>query len=130
MLAPLRFAVGPAGSRHTRGSDAHRPVQIFFAAHISGRSTVDGRGIFQAKSPPHVLVCFLLCALAAHSIAQGGVMVKPRDAEDGKRKPAKRLLVAGRKINGIWQVRTFLRAASSTTRDAFWETATTAGKAN
>jgi len=57
-------------------------------------------------------------------------MIKHRDAEDGKRKPAKRLLVTGRKIDGVWQVRTFLRAVSGSARDTFWETAATARKAN
>ena len=57
-------------------------------------------------------------------------MIKHRDAKDGKRKPAKRLLVAGRKIDGIWQVTTFLRAATNGARETFWETAGTAEKAN
>jgi hypothetical protein len=57
-------------------------------------------------------------------------MITHRDAKDGKRKPAKRLLVAGRKINGIWQVKTFLRAAASGGRETFWETPTTAKRAN
>jgi len=43
---------------------------------------------------------------------------------DGARKSAKRMLAAGRKINGTWEVRTFLRLgpASAATEDAtFWE---------
>jgi hypothetical protein len=44
-----------------------------------------------------------------------------RMIKDGSRKPAKRLLAAGRKINGTWQVRTFLRAANDA-REPFWQT--------
>jgi hypothetical protein len=44
-----------------------------------------------------------------------------RMIKDGSRKPAKRLLAAGRKINGTWQVRTFLRAANDV-REPFWQT--------
>ena len=43
---------------------------------------------------------------------------------EGTRKPAKRLLATGRKINGTWEVRTFLRlgAANATTgNETFWE---------
>ncbi len=43
---------------------------------------------------------------------------------DGPRKPAKRLLAAGRKINGTWEVRTFLRlgaANAATPSETFWE---------
>jgi len=43
---------------------------------------------------------------------------------DGARKPAKRMLAAGRKINGTWEVRTFLRlgqAAAATEDETFWE---------
>jgi len=57
-------------------------------------------------------------------------MIKHRDAKDGKRKPTKRLLVAGRKIDGIWRVKTFLRAAAGGAGETFWETARTARKAN
>ena len=44
-----------------------------------------------------------------------------RMVKDGSRKPAKRLLAAGRKINGTWQVKTFLRAANDV-REPFWQT--------
>ena len=45
---------------------------------------------------------------------------------EGARKPAKRLLATGRKINGTWEVRTFLRlgaanAAAGTANETFWE---------
>ena len=43
-----------------------------------------------------------------------------RSTKEGARKPAKRMVAAGRKINGTWQVKTFL----STTREArepFWQ---------
>jgi hypothetical protein len=35
----------------------------------------------------------------------------------------KRLLAYGKKINGTWEVRTFLRAAAGGIRHTFWETA-------
>jgi len=44
-----------------------------------------------------------------------------RMMKDGTRKPAKRLLAAGRKIDGTWQVTTFLRAAKDA-RPLFWQT--------
>ena len=44
-----------------------------------------------------------------------------RLTKDGSRKPAKRMLATGRKINGTWQVKTFLRAANDD-RQAFWQT--------
>jgi len=42
---------------------------------------------------------------------------------EGTRKPAKRLLATGRKINGTWEVRTFLRlgAANAAGNETFWE---------
>ena len=42
---------------------------------------------------------------------------------EGARKPAKRLLAAGRKINGTWEVRTFMRSAAGATSstETFWE---------
>jgi len=43
---------------------------------------------------------------------------------EGSRKPAKRMLATGRKINGTWEVRTFMRlgAANATTApETFWE---------
>ncbi len=33
----------------------------------------------------------------------------------------KRMLAAGRKINGIWNVTTFLRAAAGGSHETFWE---------
>lgn len=44
-----------------------------------------------------------------------------RSLKEETRKPAKRLLVAGRKINGTWQVKTFLRTAGDP-RKPFWQT--------
>jgi hypothetical protein len=44
-----------------------------------------------------------------------------RSLKDGSRKPAKRMLATGRKINGTWQVKTFLRAANDA-REPFWRT--------
>ena len=49
-------------------------------------------------------------------------MTKARNVAEGKRKPAKRMLVAGRKIGGVWQVRTFLRALTGEDAEHFWET--------
>ena len=43
---------------------------------------------------------------------------------EGARKPAKRLLATGRKINGTWEVRTFLRlgaANAAAGNETFWE---------
>ena len=43
---------------------------------------------------------------------------------EGTRKPVKRLLATGRKINGTWEVRTFLRegaANAPTGNETFWE---------
>lgn len=43
---------------------------------------------------------------------------------EGSRKPAKRLLATGRKINGTWEVRTFMRvgaANAATGNETFWE---------
>jgi len=44
-----------------------------------------------------------------------------RNATDGARPVSKRMLAAGRKINGTWNVTTFLRAAVGGTRETFWE---------
>jgi hypothetical protein len=44
-----------------------------------------------------------------------------RLTKEGTRKPAKRMVAAGRKINGTWQVKTFLRAANEP-REPFWQT--------
>ena len=35
---------------------------------------------------------------------------------------SKRLLAIGRRINGTWEIRTFLRKAAGNGRRAFWET--------
>lgn len=43
-----------------------------------------------------------------------------RMLKEGTRKPPKRLLAAGRKINGTWQVKTFLRAANDAVQP-FWQ---------
>lgn len=43
---------------------------------------------------------------------------------EGTRKPTKRLLATGRKINGTWEVRTFLRlgaANAAAGNETFWE---------
>ena len=47
-------------------------------------------------------------------------MVTVRSAKESKRKPPKRMLAAGRKIDGVWQVKTFLR--NDDARQAFWQT--------
>ena len=49
-------------------------------------------------------------------------MTKGRTVAEGKRKPAKRMLATGRKIDGVWQVRTFLRSLTGDTPEHFWET--------
>ena len=55
-------------------------------------------------------------------------MTKQRTLKDAARKPAKRLLAAGRKIDGTWQVKTFLRTTADT-REPFWQsTGTTRGR--
>jgi len=48
-------------------------------------------------------------------------MITPRNTKDQKRKPPKRMLAAGRKIDGVWQVKTFLRASAGDGRQTFWE---------
>jgi len=42
---------------------------------------------------------------------------------EGTRKPAKRMLATGRKINGTWEVRTFMRPVAGTAsgNETFWE---------
>jgi hypothetical protein len=50
-------------------------------------------------------------------------MSTERTTREGKRPSHKRLLAAGRKVDGVWQVKTFLRAATSDARETFWETA-------
>ena len=42
------------------------------------------------------------------------------------RPPRKRMLATGRKINGTWNVVTFLRAAAGGSRETFWESSETA----
>ncbi len=49
-------------------------------------------------------------------------MTHRTNATDGARDARKRMLAAGRKINGIWHVTTFLRAAAGGTAETFWET--------
>jgi hypothetical protein len=56
------------------------------------------------------------------SVVGEGTMVL-RLAKDGARKPAKRMVAAGKKINGTWQVKTFLPAANAP-REPFWQTPT------
>lgn len=60
----------------------------------------------------------------ASRLVGGGIMVV-RLAKEGTRKPAKRMVAAGRKINGTWQVKTFLRAVNEP-REPFWQTPTRA----
>lgn len=48
-------------------------------------------------------------------------MTQRARAKDGRGEPAKRMVAAGRKIDGVWQVKTFLRSAVNGTRPAFWE---------
>ena len=51
-------------------------------------------------------------------------MSQQRKMVEGTRKPAKRLLATGRKINGTWEVRTFLRldaANAAAGNETFWE---------
>jgi hypothetical protein len=47
-------------------------------------------------------------------------MITVQNAKDGTRKPPKRMLAAGRKIDGVWQVKTFLRGAVNGA-ETFWE---------
>ena len=49
-------------------------------------------------------------------------MAKGRSGAEAKRKPAKRMLAAGRKIDGVWTVRTFLRSLTGEEPVHFWET--------
>ena len=49
-----------------------------------------------------------------------------RHTTEGSRPARKRLLAAGRKINGTWNVTTFLRAAAGGSGDTFWESSETA----
>jgi hypothetical protein len=44
-----------------------------------------------------------------------------RLTKEDTRKPAKRMVAAGRKINGTWQVKTFLRTVNEP-RAPFWQT--------
>jgi len=48
-------------------------------------------------------------------------MSPQRKPKDGKREPAKRMIAAGRKIDGVWQVTTFLRNAANGAHLTFWE---------
>ena len=53
-----------------------------------------------------------------------GWMSQQRKMVEGTRKPTKRLLATGRKINGTWEVRTFLRldvANAAAGNETFWE---------
>ena len=50
-------------------------------------------------------------------------MIAERSIENGKGQSQKRLIATGRKVGGVWQVKTFLRAATSDARETFWETA-------
>lgn len=52
-------------------------------------------------------------------------MMKLRSLKNADRKPAKRLLAAGRKINGTWQVKTFLRSTADTSTPFWQSTAST-----
>lgn len=51
-------------------------------------------------------------------------MAEQRRMVEGSRKPAKRMLATGKKINGTWEVRTFLRlgaAGAAAGSETFWE---------
>jgi hypothetical protein len=50
-------------------------------------------------------------------------MSQQRQTTEGTRKPAKRMLATGRKINGTWEVRTFMRSAAGEPAgtETFWE---------
>ena len=48
-------------------------------------------------------------------------MTRRQAATDDARPARKRMLAAGRKINGIWNVTTFLRAAAGGPHETFWE---------
>ena len=50
-------------------------------------------------------------------------MSQQRQTAEGTRKPAKRMLATGRKINGTWEVRTFMRSAAgaAASTETFWE---------
>ena len=45
----------------------------------------------------------------------------PGETTVGSTPARKRMLAAGRKINGTWEVRTFMREAASGGRRTFWE---------
>jgi hypothetical protein len=47
--------------------------------------------------------------------------MRKESAKAGEQVGRKRLLAYGRKINGTWEVRTFLRAAAGGGRRTFWE---------
>ena len=48
-------------------------------------------------------------------------MRKQREAKQTTHAAGKRLLAAGSKINGTWNVVTFLRPASGSASEPFWE---------
>ena len=45
-------------------------------------------------------------------------------ATTGETTPRKRLLATGRKMNGTWEIRTFMREAANGGRRTFWEKTT------
>jgi hypothetical protein len=60
--------------------------------------------------------------------ALGITLLQPKEGRMSQkvegRKPAKRMLATGRKINGTWEVRTFLRlgaANAAAGNETFWE---------
>lgn len=51
-------------------------------------------------------------------------MSQRKSGVEEARKPAKRMLATGRKINGTWEVRTFMRrgaADAAAATETFWE---------
>jgi len=81
-------------------------------------------------SVPHFACNFSGSAAGALPAHSPRIRLQPKEGRmsqnkvEGTRKPAKRLLATGRKINGTWEVRTFLRlgAANATAgNETFWE---------
>ena len=71
-----------------------------------------------------VLARFLLIASNIRHLQPKEGRMSQQHKVEGTRKPAKRLLATGRKINGTWEVRTFLRlgaANAAAGNETFWE---------
>jgi len=81
-------------------------------------------------SVPHFACNFSGSAAGALPAHSPRIRLQPKEGRmsqnkvEGTRKPAKRLLATGRKINGTWEVRTFLRlgaANAAAGNETFWE---------